>query len=101
MSTVHAAGRGLRERGYDRVHLFEPARNPLRPAPRAALTMVVSRVAAAGERLPDTGSLSGGVISVGASLVTRRPRSRGLGVRALEALTDRGDVEREILERLD
>ena len=50
---------------------------------------------------PGSGSLPGGVSFVRASPLRLGPCSRGLRVRALEALTDRCDVARQILERLD
>ena len=44
-----------------------------------------------------SGSLPGGVSSVRASLRALGPRTRGVRIRALEALTDRRDVERQVL----
>src|SRR5688500_19007658 len=49
----------------------------------------------------ETQSLPGGVGSVRTAPLVLGPRSRGLRVHALEALTDRRDVERQILQRLD
>src|SRR3712207_2842657 len=47
------------------------------------------------------GSPPGVVRSVRAALLALGPRAWSLRVRALEALTDRRDVERQVLERLD
>src|SRR3712207_3130724 len=49
----------------------------------------------------EPGSLPGVVRSVRAALLALGPRAWSLRVRALEALTDRRDVERQVLERLD